>query len=44
VRVARADQPIASHQGDDRVDLSDILPGFSFVVRDLFASIDVKRP
>jgi Uma2 family endonuclease len=44
VRVARAGQPIASHQGDDCVDLSDVLPGFSFVVRDLFASIDVRRP
>jgi Uma2 family endonuclease len=42
VRVARPDQPIASYQGDDAVDLGDILPGFSFVVRDLFASIQVR--
>lgn len=43
VRVARPEREIVSYQGDDRVDLSDVLSGFSFVVRDLFASIYVKR-
>ena len=43
VRVARPSQPIASYQGDDAVDLGDVLPGFSFVVRELFASIEVRR-
>jgi len=43
-RVARPDQAIVTYQGDDRVDLGDVLSGFSFVVRDLFASIDLKRP
>jgi len=43
VRVARPGQAIVTYQRDDRVDLSDVLPDFSFVVSDLFASIDVKR-
>jgi Uma2 family endonuclease len=42
VRVARPHQPITSYQGDDAVDLGDVLPGFSSVVRDLFATIQVR--
>jgi Uma2 family endonuclease len=44
VRVARPGQEIATFQGDDRVDLGDVLPDFSFVVGDLFAAIRVRRP
>jgi Uma2 family endonuclease len=44
VRVARPGQPIASYQGDDVVTIEDVLPGFAFVVRDLFATLRVHRP
>jgi Uma2 family endonuclease len=43
VRFARPGQEIDTYQGDDRVALGDLLPGFSFVVRDLFAAITVHR-
>lgn len=44
VRIARLGQPIASYQGDDVVAIEDVLPGFSVVVRDLFATLQVRRP
>ena len=44
VRLARLGQPIVSYQGDDLVAFEDVLPGFSFVVRDLFATLQVRRP
>jgi Uma2 family endonuclease len=44
VRVARPDQPIVSYQGSDVVTVEDVLPGFAFVVRDLFATLQVRRP
>lgn len=43
VRVARPGQEIVTYQGSDRVDLGDVLPGFSFVVSELFAAIEVRR-
>jgi len=44
VRVARPGQPIVSYEGDDVVTIEDVLPGFAFVVRDLFATLQVRRP
>jgi Uma2 family endonuclease len=43
VRVARAGQPIQTYRGEDIVAIEDVLPGFSFVVRDLFATLQVRR-
>lgn len=42
VRLARFGQPIVTYPGDDVVRIEDILPGFAFVVRDLFASLQVR--
>jgi hypothetical protein len=39
VRLAQQGQPIVSYEGDDIVTIEEILPGFSFVVRDLFAAL-----
>jgi Uma2 family endonuclease len=36
VFVFRSDQPLLILQGDDRIDLDDILPGFELTVRSLF--------
>lgn len=44
VRIARAGHPIRTYQGDDEVTLEDVLPGFAFTVRDLFATLQVRRP
>jgi len=44
VRIARLGRPIMTYQGDDVVTIEDILPGFAFVVRDLFATLQVRRP
>ena len=44
VRVARRNQQIRTYQGDDTVTIEDVLPNFSFVVRDLFAALRVRRP
>lgn len=44
VRVARANQEIVSYADDDVVTVEDVLPGFSFVVRDLFSALRVRRP
>jgi Uma2 family endonuclease len=44
VRVARSGRPIATCRGDDVVAFEDVLPGFAFVVRDLFATLQVRRP
>lgn len=44
VRIARPGNPIASYQHDDVVTVEDVLPGFSFIVRDLFAALQVRRP
>ena len=44
VRVARPGRPISTYQGDDVVAFEDVLPGFAFVVRDLFATLRVRRP
>ena len=43
VRVARSGQPIVSFQGEDRVAFEDVLPGFAFVVRDLFGTPQFRR-
>lgn len=43
VRVARPQRPITTYQDDDVVAFEDVLPGFSFVVRDLFAVLRVRR-
>ena len=43
VRAYRPGRASAPLRGTDVVDLGDVLPGFSFVVADLFASIDVGR-
>jgi len=42
VRVARANRPIVTYQGDDRIAFEDVLPGFELVVRDLFAALQVR--
>lgn len=42
-RVVRPDSDTGLVQGDAVVDLGDVLPGLSFVVRDLFATLDVPR-
>lgn len=42
VRLFRPDSESVPLRGPERVDLGDVLPGFSFVVQDLFASIDVR--
>ena len=43
--VLRADGELGPLRGEDVVDLGDVLPGFSFIVRELFAAIDVRpRP
>jgi Uma2 family endonuclease len=44
VRTYRAGAESGPLRGADVVDLGDVLPGFSFVVEELFASIDVPRP
>ena len=44
VRVVREDAESGAFVGDDLVDLRDALPGFAFVVRELFAAIDLPRP
>ena len=44
VFVLRADGEIGPLRGEEVVDLGDVLPGFSFVVRELFAAIDVRPP
>ena len=41
-RVVRPDGDTGRLQGDAVVDLGDVLPGFSFVVRELFATLDVR--
>jgi Uma2 family endonuclease len=46
-RTVRAYRPAAESgplRGVDVVDLGEVLPGFSFVVDELFASIDLPRP
>ena len=44
-RIVRRDSDSGLLQRNAVVDLSDVLPGFSFVVRDLFATLDVPpRP
>ena len=42
VRVARPGQPMVSYQGVDTVTLDDVLPGFSFGVDALFATLQVR--
>jgi Uma2 family endonuclease len=42
VRLARPDQPIQIYQAEDVVTVDDVLPGFSFVVRELFAALQVR--
>jgi hypothetical protein len=42
VRLARPDQPIRSYRGEDVVTVDDVLPGFSFIVRELFAALQVR--
>lgn len=44
VRVARPGQMVVAYQGDDMVTLEDVLPGFSFGVRELFSTLKVRRP
>jgi Uma2 family endonuclease len=44
IREVRPGQPIVSYEGDDIVTIEDVLPGFAFVVRDLFATLQVRRP
>jgi Uma2 family endonuclease len=44
VRVARLGHPITTYRHDDVVAFEDVLPGFSFAVRDLFATLQVRRP
>ena len=39
IRLARPGQETVSFTGDDVVTVEDVLPGFSFVVRDLFAAL-----
>jgi len=43
VRVVREDAESGPYFGDELVDLSDALSGFTFVVRDLFAAIDLPQ-
>jgi hypothetical protein len=40
--VAQPGQPIVSDHGDDVVTVEDVLPGVAFVVRDLFATLQVR--
>jgi Uma2 family endonuclease len=42
VRVVRADRAIATYRDEDVVAFEDVLPGFAFVVRDLFATLRVR--
>jgi Uma2 family endonuclease len=42
VRIVRPGQPVVTLQGDDVVTVEEILPGFSVVVRDLFAALQVR--
>ena len=45
VFVLRSDGEVGPLRGEDVVNLGDVLPGFSFVVRELFAAIDIRpRP
>ena len=44
VRIARPGRPIVTYQGNDVVTVGDVLPDLSFVVRDLFAALQVRRP
>ncbi len=41
VRAFRPSSDSGPLRGLDRIDLGDVLPGFTFVVQDLFASIDI---
>jgi Uma2 family endonuclease len=40
VFVFGAEQPLTVLQGDDRIDLDDLLPGFELTVRQLFEAVD----
>ena len=42
VYVLRADGETGPLRSDDVVELGDVLPEFSFVVRELFAAIDIR--
>jgi Uma2 family endonuclease len=44
VRLARPGRPIVTFRGEDVVTVEDVLPGFAFVVQDLFAALRVRRP
>ena len=44
IRIARSGQEMVTYQGNDVVTIEDVLPGFSFVVRDLFAALQVRPP
>jgi Uma2 family endonuclease len=42
VYLVRAGGEVGPLRGEDVADLGDVLPGFSFVVRELFAALDVR--
>jgi Uma2 family endonuclease len=42
VLVFRAGQPPEALHGSDRIDLSDVLPGFELTVQELFASLRIR--
>ena len=44
IRIARSGQEMVTYQGNDVVTIEDVLPGVSFVVRDLFAALQVRPP